>query len=226
MAMSDEPAMAVQSFWTVRPDPTNEMPAPLRKFLVWVAGVVLGGGGVTMWLIARQVSNPELGLLGASFVAVGLGCSCVFGFLGWFVPRVAELNEHKKARRAINHAAVWAAVSPDHAAGTPEHLAELALSDDLEVRWMVARCVKTPAGTLEMLASDRHRNIRKAVAINPATSEELLLKLVRSGDMVLCEMILSYFGSELPDSVRDEILRAVPEGPARDRRLKVRTCRS
>ena len=91
---------------------------------------------------------------------------------------------------------------------------------------MVARCVETSAETLEMLASDRHRNIREAVAINPATSEELLLKLVRSGDIVLCETILSYFGSELPDSVRDEILRAVPEGPAPDRRSKVRTRRS
>ena len=217
--MSDEPAMAGLSFWTVRPDPTDEMPAPLRKLLVWVVGVVLGGGGATMWLIARQVSNPELGLLGGSFAVVGLGYSCVLGFLGWFVPRVDALNEQKKARRAINHAAV-------RAADTPEHLAELALSNDLEVRSMVARCVKTPAETLEMLASDRHRNIRKAVAINPATSEELLLKLVRSGDMVLCEMILSYFGSELPDSVRDEILRAVPEGPAPDRRLQVRTRRS
>ena len=217
--MSDESAMAVRSFWTVRPDPTDEMPAPVRKFNFWAFGVVLGGGGATVWFIARQVSNPELGLLGLVCAVTGLGFFCVYRCLGWIVPRVQACNEHKKAQRSISHAAV-------RAAGTPEQLAELGLSNDPEERRMVAACVETPAETLEMLASDRYREIRKAVAINPATSEELLLKLVRSGDMVLCEMILSYFGSELPDSVRDEILRSAPEEPSSPRRSKVRTPKS
>lgn len=55
-----------------------------------------------------------------------------------------------------------------------EHLAELALSDDADIRRRVGRNVVTPEATVRFLAGDRSWSVREGVAMNEAAPEDVL----------------------------------------------------
>ena len=55
-----------------------------------------------------------------------------------------------------------------------EHLAELALSDDADIRRRVGRNVVTPEATVRFLAGDRSWSVREGVAMNEAAPDDVL----------------------------------------------------
>ena len=195
------PVAAVALFMR-RPDPGDRMPARIRKFALWVFLVGFGGAGAVVWLAAGRVLPQDAAAVGVTGIAWGVGVYCVVTLLDVFMSRC---DAHTGRRVALQEIRV-AAAADCAAAGT---FAELAADTDPEVRCGVARNTGCPHDVLDRLSTDRYRSVRKAVALNPAAPEALLLRIVDAGDLVVCSAMLASWSGESP-AVRARILSAAP----------------
>ena len=190
-----------QPGWTL-PDPSSRMPDNIRKIFAVVFGCY-GGVGAVLWAIGTAAGSPGTAQVGLVLFVTGLGIYAALMAMGFFVAHIEERSERNTARRHIRSAAAR------DGSTAPESLADLACCDDPGIREDVAANNRTPHKILEMLAQDPHRDVRRAVALNPSASELLLLRIVEVGDPVVCDAMLSRHSGwrPLPDSVREKILQ-------------------
>ena len=201
--MSDDTPISGSAAWG--PDPSNRMPPELQSIyrIFFLGGC--GGIGVLLGILGQITGSGATTGWGASLTFCGL---IGFGLFKLFDLGFAGLSEFFDRHHAKSELRRTAALD----AGTaPRTLAELARCKDPEIRRAVAQNKHTPRFVLEKLATDSHRYIRQEVAINPQAGEALLLKIVATGDVVVCEKMLrrDSVTRRLPMSVREAILRTV-----------------
>lgn len=79
-----------------------------------------------------------------------------------------------------------------------ERLAELALSEDVGIRWRVGRNAVTPEATVRMLAEDDCWQVREGVAKNEVAPEDVLEALSRDRSVAVRRAVAENPGAPLP----------------------------
>jgi hypothetical protein len=79
-----------------------------------------------------------------------------------------------------------------------EMLAELALSEDVDVRRRVGRNAVAPEATVRMLAGDARWRVREGVAMNEAAPDDVLESLARDRSVVVRRAVAANPGAPLP----------------------------
>ena len=197
--MSDDTPTPGSATWGT--DPSNRMPSELQTIYRIVFLGACGGIGVLGQIAGSDATTSW----GASLAICGLVGFGLFKLMDVGFSGLTELFDRSAAKSELRRI-----VALD--AGTAPHtLAELARCKNPQIRRAVAQNKHTPRFVLETLAEDSHRNVREEVAINPQAGEELLLKIVAAGDVVVCEKMLRRDSviRRLPISVREAILRTV-----------------
>ena len=201
--MPDDTSASGSAVWG--PDPSNRMPSELRTFFSIVCLGVFGGVGVLLWVLGQLTGSGATTSWGATLTIFGLVSFGFFKLIDVGFGGLMELFDRHEAKSELRRSA---AMDPGTA---PHTLAELARCKNHYVREAVADNKRTPRSVLETLATDSHRDVRAAVALNSQAGEDLLLKIVATGDVVVCEKMLRRDSPtrRLPMSVRQAILRTV-----------------
>ena len=201
--MPDDTPISGSAAWG--PDPSNRMPPELQSLyrISFLGG--FGGIGVLLWILGQITGSGATTSWGASLTIIGLIGFGLFKLLDLGFGGLSELFDRHHATSELRRTAALDAGTAPHA------LAELARCKNPEIRSAVAQNKHTPRFVLEQLATDSHRDVRQEVAINPQAGEELLLKIVATGDVVVCEKMLRRDSviRRLPMSVREAIMRTV-----------------
>ena len=201
--MADDSPISGSAAWG--PDPSNRMPPELQSvYRIFFLGGC-GGIGALLGILGQITGSGATTSRGASLTICGLIGFGLFKLLDLGFGGLSELFDRREATSELRRTAALDAGTAPHA------LAELARCKNPDVREAVAQNEHTPRFVLETLATDSHRDVRQGVAINPQAGEALLLKIVATGDVVVCQKMLKRDSAtrRLPMSVREAILRTV-----------------